>query len=69
MQQWLSVPVADLAQSGVPNRILSEAVTLIERFYLHHVAREFRSLRVLKDVGKRAALNRKERSRDRSKTD
>ncbi len=68
MQRWLSDPCTELAQSGIPARTLSEAATLIERFYLHHVAGEFRSLRVLKDVGKRAALNRKEETRDRSKT-
>jgi len=54
MRQWLRTPYGEVAQSGVPVRNAVEAAGLIERFYLHHVARELRSLRVMKDVAKRS---------------
>jgi len=60
MRQWLSVPCTDPIPSVVPGRVLSEASVLIERFYLHHVAKEFRSLRVLRDVENRTRQHRKE---------
>lgn len=69
MRHWLNAPGGDLAPPGVPTRCLTEAATLIERFYRHHAARELRSLRVLREIGKRTDGNRKEEDRDCSEAD
>jgi len=69
MRSWLGEYDADDALVGFSERHVSEAAGIVERFFLHHVSREFRSLRVMKDVLKTAGLNRKEEPRDRSRSD
>jgi DNA repair protein RecO (recombination protein O) len=69
MRSWLGEYGADRAPAGLLERHVSEAECIIERFFLHHVSREFRSLRVMKDVLKTAGLNRKEGSRDCTRSD
>ncbi len=60
MKRWLGSSREAFYTAGVPGRFVREAEAVIEKFYMHHVTREFRSLRVLKEISKRAEPNRKE---------
>jgi len=69
MRQWLHDPCTEPGSCTYTGRALREASDLIETFYRHHVAGEFRSLRVLKDVGRCLARHRKEDACDCSGPD
>lgn len=66
MRQWLEGPCTDPVLWAGTGRAFREACDLIETFYRHHVVREFRSLGVLRDLGKHLVKNRKEDARDRA---
>lgn len=53
LQNWLTSPLGDAVSSEVPERFLQEAETVLDAFLFYHVTREFRSLRVLKELRKK----------------
>ncbi len=59
MQSWLGVPEEAFSAAGIHEPRVREAKAIIERFYTHHVAREFRSLRILRALLKQTEPNRK----------
>ena len=63
MGNWLKQPCAQVGVAGVPKGVLREAEVILESLFVHHVAREFRSLRVMREVQEKRKKTQRRRKR------